>query len=99
MDRFQLNGQCAIVTGGSRGLGRSMARALARAGADVILTSRHLADAQEAAAEIESLGGRGLALEADVRDREAVQETVRRAEAAFGKVDILLNNAGINIRR
>ena len=76
-----------------------MAKASACAGADLVLTSRHLREAEEAAGQIDELGRRTLAIEADVRDREAVQETVRRGVEAFGKIDILVNNAGINIRR
>lgn len=99
LERFRLDGQCALVTGGSKGLGRAMAKALASAGADIVVTSRHLAEAQESADEIETMGRGALACEADVTDREAVTETVRRAVERFGKIDILLNNAGINIRK
>lgn len=99
LDIFKLDGQVALVTGGSKGLGRTFARALAGAGADIVLTSRNKAEAEEAAAEIRGLGRRAVALESDVTDREAVAETVRHAEAVMGKVDILVNNAGINIRR
>lgn len=99
LDIFKLDGHCALVTGGSKGLGRAFAKALAGAGADVIVTSRHLNEAQAAADEIIATGRRALAIEADTTDREAVAETVRRGEEAFGKIDILVNNAGINIRR
>lgn len=99
LDIFKLDGQVALVTGGSKGLGRTFARALAGAGADIVLTSRNKAEAEEAAAEIRALGRRAIALESDVTDREAVAEMVRHAEAEMGKVDILVNNAGINIRR
>jgi NAD(P)-dependent dehydrogenase (short-subunit alcohol dehydrogenase family) len=99
LDKFRLDGQCALVTGGSKGLGRAMARALASAGAAVVLASRNLSEAEEAAEEIARLGHGTLGLEADTTDREAVQEMVRRAEETFGKIDILINNAGINIRR
>ena len=99
LEKFKLDGQCALVTGGSKGLGRAMALALASAGADVVITSRHLAEADETAQEILALGRGALAIEADVTDRAAIAETVRQAEAKFGKIDILVNNAGINIRR
>jgi NAD(P)-dependent dehydrogenase (short-subunit alcohol dehydrogenase family) len=99
LDRFRLDGQVALVTGASKGLGRSMARALADAGSDLIITSRNLEEAQEAALEIERTGRRALALQADVTDRAQVAEMARRGTKAFGKIDILINNAGINIRR
>lgn len=99
LEMFSLEGNVALVTGGSKGLGRSFARALAGAGADVVLTSRNAGEAEEAAAEMRSLGRRALALEADVTDRAAVAEMVRRSEVEMGKVDILVNNAGINIRK
>jgi NAD(P)-dependent dehydrogenase (short-subunit alcohol dehydrogenase family) len=94
-NRFDLAGRVAIVTGGSKGLGRGMALALAGAGADVVVTSRHQEEGQVVADEIAKLGHRSLALAADTRDRTAVAEMARRTEAAFGKVDILVNNAGV----
>ncbi len=94
LDRFQLTGMCAIVTGGSKGLGRSMAKALSAAGADVVVTSRHADEAKAAAAEIADSGRRALGLAADTGDRAALLDMVRHAESAFGKVDILVNNAG-----
>jgi NAD(P)-dependent dehydrogenase (short-subunit alcohol dehydrogenase family) len=99
LEVFGLEGNVALVTGGSKGLGRSFARALAGAGADVVLTSRNAGEAEVAADEIRAMGRRALALEADVTDRSAVAEMVRRAEEEMGKVDILVNNAGINIRK
>ena len=99
LELFRLDGRAAIVTGGSKGLGRAMAMAMARAGADVAVVSRHLDEAEEAAEEIRALGRRAMALQADVRDPEAVAEMARRAHAGFGRVDILLNNAGVNVRR
>src|SRR5689334_8157518 len=99
VDKFKLDGQCAVVTGGSKGLGRAMAGALASAGADIVVSSRHLSEAEESAAAIRSIGRRAIAVECDVTDRDAVNNMVARATREFGKVDILLNNAGINIRR
>ncbi len=98
-DSFKLDHNVALVTGGSKGLGRSFAKALAEAGADVVISSRHLEEAEEAAEEVRSLGRRALALESDVTDRAAVAEMVRRSEAELDRIDILVNNAGINIRR
>jgi NAD(P)-dependent dehydrogenase (short-subunit alcohol dehydrogenase family) len=96
---FDLSGKVAIVTGTSRGLGQYMARALARAGADLILTSRNLDRLQTTEAEIKSLGRRAVSLELDVRDQESIERMVKDADAAFGHVDILVNNAGCNVRK
>jgi NAD(P)-dependent dehydrogenase (short-subunit alcohol dehydrogenase family) len=99
LEKFRLDSQVALVTGGSKGLGRSFAKALASAGADLVITSRHLNEAEEAAEEVRGLGRQALAIEADTTDRQAVQEMVRRSLAEFGRIDILINNAGINIRK
>lgn len=98
LELFRLDGRVALVTGGSKGLGRAMALALAQAGADLVLTSRHLEEAEDAAEEIRAVGRRALALQADVSDADAVAEMARRAHAEFGRIDILLNNAGVNHR-
>ena len=96
---FDLTGQVAIVTGTSRGLGQYFARALAKAGADLVLTSRKRETLAEFAAEIEALGRRALALDLDVRDEESIRRMAAAAEAAFGQIHILVNNAGCNIRK
>ena len=96
---FDLTGQVAIVTGTSRGLGQYLARALANAGADLVLTSRKRETLAEFAAEIEALGRRVLALDLDVRDEESIRRMAADAEAAFGQIAILVNNAGCNIRK
>ncbi len=98
LEVFRLDGRVAVVTGGSKGLGRAMAQALAEAGAAVVLTSRHLAEAERAAEEIRTTGARALALEADVRQVDSVEEMARRVRAEYGRIDILVNNAGINLR-
>ncbi|HZO88007.1 MAG TPA: SDR family NAD(P)-dependent oxidoreductase [Chthonomonadaceae bacterium] len=99
-DSFRLDGKAALVTGGSKGLGRAMALALAEAGADIALCSRHGEEAEVAAREIaEATGRRAVGFEADVTDRASVAQLKRDCEAALGKVDILVNNAGINIRK
>jgi len=93
--QFDLTGRTALITGGSKGLGLAMAAGLASAGADVVLLSRHLDEAQAAAAQIAAdFGHRALGLVADVTSTEEVEAAVRDA----GKVDILINSAGINIR-
>ena len=89
----------AIVTGTSRGLGQYFARALAKAGADIVLTSRKRETLAEFAREIEAMGRRVLALELDVRDEESIRRMAADAEAAFGQIAILVNNAGCNIRK
>ena len=96
---FDLTGQVAIVTGTSRGLGQYFARALARAGADLVLTSRRRETLAAFEAEIQSLGRRTVALELDVRDHDSIQNMAREAEAAFGQIHILVNNAGCNVRK
>ncbi|HWG22065.1 MAG TPA: glucose 1-dehydrogenase [Terracidiphilus sp.] len=96
---FDLSGQVALVTGASRGLGQYFARALARAGADLILTSRRRESLAEFAAEIHALGRRAVALELDVRNPASIERMAADAQAAFGQVHILVNNAGCNVRK
>ena len=96
---FDLTGQVALVTGTSRGLGQHFARALARSGADLILTSRRRESLSDFAAEIEAMGRRTVSLELDVRDQASIRTMAAEAEAAFGKIDILVNNAGCNVRK
>lgn len=96
---FGLTGQVAIVTGTSRGLGQYFARALARAGADLVLTSRRRDSLKEFEAEVASLGRRSVSLEVDVRDYQSIQKMAAAAQEAFGRIDILVNNAGCNVRK
>jgi len=96
---FDLTGQTAIVTGTSRGLGQYFARALAKAGADLVLTSRKRETLAAFAAEIEAMGRRAVCLELDVRDQASITRMVANAEAAVGQIHILVNNAGCNIRK
>ncbi|HEY1679158.1 MAG TPA: glucose 1-dehydrogenase [Candidatus Sulfotelmatobacter sp.] len=96
---FDLSGRVAIVTGTSRGLGQAFARALARAGANLVITSRDRASLAAFEAEISALGRRVVSLELDVRDQASIQQMVASAEEAFGHLDILVNNAGCNIRK
>jgi NAD(P)-dependent dehydrogenase (short-subunit alcohol dehydrogenase family) len=99
LDRFRLDGRVALVTGGSRGLGRMMAQALAEAGASVALTSRSAESAQAAAREVtEATGVTTLGVEADASSRSSVESAVARTLDGLGRLDILINNAGINIR-
>jgi NAD(P)-dependent dehydrogenase (short-subunit alcohol dehydrogenase family) len=99
LDRFDLKGRRALVTGGARGLGRTMAQALAEAGADVAVASRTLDTCREAADEIaRTTGRRSAAFEVDLTRSDELARFVREVESGFGAVDILVNNAGINIR-
>lgn len=99
-DGFRLEGRRALVTGGSKGLGRAMAQALAEAGAEVAICSRHGEEASSAAREIKEATGRNcVGLQADVTDRLSVTQLREGIERDLGPVDILLNNAGINIRK
>ncbi len=96
---FDLTGQAALVTGASRGLGQYFGRALARAGADLVITSR---DASRLAAfqeEIAALGRRTAAVALDLRDRDSIRRAAAEAWSAFGQIDILVNNAGCNVRK
>lgn len=96
---FDLNGRVAIVTGASRGLGQVFARVLARAGADLVITSRDRASLAAFEAEITALGRRVVSLELNVREQASIERMVAAAEEAFGRLDILVNNAGCNIRK
>jgi NAD(P)-dependent dehydrogenase (short-subunit alcohol dehydrogenase family) len=93
---FDLSGKVALVTGGSRGLGREMALAFARAGADVAVVSRKLDACQATAAEIEALGRRALAMACHVGRWESIEPMATAVWEHFGRVDILVNNAGMS---
>jgi len=96
---FDLTGKVAIVTGASRGLGQYFARALARAGADLVVTSRTRDSLAPFVAEIEGLGRRAVPLELEVRDLDSIRKMADDAEAAYGRIDVLVNNAGCNVRK
>jgi NAD(P)-dependent dehydrogenase (short-subunit alcohol dehydrogenase family) len=96
---FDLSGKVAIVTGASRGLGQYFGRALARAGADLVITSRRPDSLAEFQREIEGLGRRAVPLELDVRNYESIQRMVEAAFQTYGKIDVLVNNAGCNVRK
>ncbi|HEY7724856.1 MAG TPA: glucose 1-dehydrogenase [Anaeromyxobacteraceae bacterium] len=99
IDLFELGGRRALVTGGSRGLGRAMAEGLARAGADVAICARSEADLAPARQAIQALGVRAEAFPMDVRSRASVRRAVDAAVAALGGIDILVNDAGVNVRK
>ena len=96
---FDLTGQVAIVTGTSRGLGQYFARALAEAGADLVLTSRNPDHLSSFEKEMIGLGRRVVSLDLDVRDQASIERMVSAAEEAYGHLDILVNNAGCNVRK
>ncbi len=96
MTSLSLAGKVALVTGGSRGIGKASAVGLARAGADVVVASRKLSDLEKVAEEIRSIGRRGLAIPAHLGRIEDIRNLVSRAEQEFGKIDILVNNAATN---
>src|SRR6185437_11027639 len=96
---FDLSGQTALVTGASRGLGQIFARALAHAGADLILTSRKRDDLSDFVTEIEAIGQKAVPLALDLRDEGSIQRMAEDAEAACGQIHILVNNAGCNVRK
>ena len=96
---FDLAGKVALVTGASRGLGRGMALALARAGADVVVTSRSTAALGAVCSEVASLGRRAFPIELDVREIESIEAATADALAEAGRIDVLVNNAGCNARK
>ena len=96
---FDLTGRVALVTGASRGLGKNFALALARAGADLAVTSRTLESLDDTKRQIEALGRKCFPVVLDVRTNESISAAVAAVHAHFGKIDILVNNAGCNIRK
>ena len=96
---FDLTGKVAVVTGASRGLGQYFGRALAKAGADLVITSRRLEDLIPFQREIEAMGRRALPLELDLRDEKSIRAMAPAAIEHYGRIDILVNNAGCNVRK
>lgn len=96
---FDLSGQVALVTGASRGLGQHFARALARAGADLIVTSRHEDDLNSFVDEIRAMGSRAFPFALDVREQASIASMAAAVQAQFPQVHILVNNAGCNVRK
>jgi 2-deoxy-D-gluconate 3-dehydrogenase len=98
LDKFKLDGKIALVTGSSAGLGQEMAIALADAGADVACHGRNPGDAEKTCASIAELGRRSIEVSGDMADKDVPAHLVERVIAEFGRIDILINNAGM-IRR
>lgn len=99
LDQFRMDHKVALITGGGQGLGKEMARALAEAGASVVVASRDAQKVETVAQELQAACGRPcLGLPCDVTQPEQVKALVDRALAEFGQIDVLINNAGINIR-
>jgi NAD(P)-dependent dehydrogenase (short-subunit alcohol dehydrogenase family) len=95
---FDLTGRVAVVTGGSKGLGKAMARGFAQAGADVVISSRHTDELEKALPEIlDGTGRRGLIVTVDLSKRSEAERLAKTALAQMGRVDILVNNAGTNV--
>src|SRR5450755_3430116 len=92
---MKFEGRVALVTGASQGIGHACARALAQAGATVILAARNLQKLEELSAQITADGGKAVAFPMDVADEDQVKSAIKSALAQFGKIDILVNNAGI----
>jgi NAD(P)-dependent dehydrogenase (short-subunit alcohol dehydrogenase family) len=99
LDRFDLTGRTAVVTGATRGLGRAFAHALAEAGADIVVVGRDPDAAAEVGKELTNIGRRALTLLADVTDRAEVEGVLTAAVDRFGAVDVLVNNAGACVHR
>jgi NAD(P)-dependent dehydrogenase (short-subunit alcohol dehydrogenase family) len=96
MSQFSLTDRIALVTGGSRGIGRAIALGLAKAGAHLVICSRKLPDLEEVASEIAAQGRQVLLLSVNVRNKDELADLVQKTMDRFGRIDILVNNAGTN---
>jgi 2-dehydro-3-deoxy-D-gluconate 5-dehydrogenase len=96
---FDLKGKVAVVTGGNGGIGLGMARGLASAGAQVVVVGRNEAKSRDAVKDLEGRGGQAFALSLDVSDEAAVARLVGEVDRRCGRLDVLVNNAGTNIRK
>ena len=102
LERLSLDGKVVVITGGGTGLGLAMVRALARAGANLVIAGRRLGPIEDAAAEVEGLGREALALSTDVSDSGQVDHLIQATLERFGQIDVLINNAALvseNVRK
>ena len=99
MRLFDLSGKVAIVTGANSGIGLGIATGLAEAGASVVIAARDHEKSQKVAADLETSGGRAFPVKVDVTDRAAIRDMVAQVLGEFGRIDVLVNNAGMNIRK
>ena len=97
--KTDLSGKVAVITGASKGLGKAMALALSQRGAAIALVSRDMGKLESVGAEIRNSGGQAAAFQADVRDEKQVQDVEKQVTGRLGKAQILINNAGINVRK
>lgn len=96
LERYRLDGKVALITGGSRGIGRAIALGFAEAGADVVVASRKLPDLEAVAGEISAQGRRSLAVATHAGRKQDIENLVKRTMDEFGRIDILVNDAGTN---
>ena len=99
MKAFDLTGRVAVVTGGNGGIGLGMARGLASAGAAIVVAGRNRGKSEKAVEEIRALGAEAVAIEVDVADEASVNALIRASAERWGRLDVLVNNAGMNIRK
>ena len=99
MPSFDLNGKVAVVTGGTKGLGYGIVMVFAYHGAKVVITSRHQEDCDVVAAEVAAMGGEAMGIKADVQNVEEIQNLVDRTVEKYGRLDIMVNNAGVAVPR
>ena len=99
MPSFDLNGKVAVVTGGTKGLGYGIVMVFAYHGAKVVITSRHQEDCDVVAAEVAAMGGEAMGIKADAQNVEEIQNLVDRTVEKYGRLDIMVNNAGVAVTR
>ncbi len=99
MSAFDLKGRVAVVTGGNGGIGLGMARGMAAAGAAIVVAGRNREKSRSAVTELEGLGAQAVAIEVDVTDEASVNALIRASAERWGRLDVLVNNAGTNIRK
>jgi len=99
MPSFDLTGKVAIVTGGTKGLGYGIVMAFAYHGAKVVITSRHQDDCDKVAQEVIAMGGDAMGVKADVQNEEEIQNLIDKTVAKYGKLDIMVNNAGVAVTK